>query len=69
MLIKGGRDTASKPRWIGLGVLIMALGSLVFAIPQFTVPAYRGMHEENSICHQNTSSKVIGTSFHSAIIE
>ena len=36
----GGRAGASKPRWIGLGLLVMGLGSLVWTLPHFTSPAY-----------------------------
>ena len=36
----GGRAGASKPRWIGLGLLCMGLGSLVWTLPHFTSPAY-----------------------------
>ena len=31
--------TGHKPRWLGWGVLVMALGSLVCALPHFTTPA------------------------------
>jgi solute carrier organic anion transporter family, member 4A len=37
----GGRRGASKPRWIGWGVVIMGLGSFVFALPHFLVGQYR----------------------------
>ena len=36
----GSRAGASKPRWIGLGLLCMALGSLVWTLPHFASPAY-----------------------------
>lgn len=36
----GGRASASKPRWIGWGVVLMGLGSLVFALPHFLVGRY-----------------------------
>ncbi|XP_052396129.1 solute carrier organic anion transporter family member 4A1-like isoform X2 [Carassius gibelio] len=36
--------TGHKPRWLGWGVLIMALGSLVFALPHFTTPPYQFLH-------------------------
>lgn len=31
----GGRPNASKPRWIGVGIIIMGMGSLIFAMPHF----------------------------------
>ena len=36
----GSRAGASKPRWIGLGLLCMGLGSLVWTLPHFASPAY-----------------------------
>ena len=32
----GGRPTASKPRYISAGMLMIALGSLTFMLPHFT---------------------------------
>lgn len=46
----GGRATASKPRWIGFGVLLMAVGSLVFALPHFLVGPYRAISGELDVC-------------------
>lgn len=46
--------TGHKPRWLGWGVLIMALGSLVFALPHFTTPAYQVRVSENmGLCSAN----------------
>ena len=36
----------SKPRWLGLGIVLMGLGSFVFAIPHYTTCLY--MYEEPS---------------------
>ena len=30
----------SKPRWVGLGVLIMGVGAFVFALPHYTTGLY-----------------------------
>ncbi|KAH3747199.1 solute carrier organic anion transporter family member 4A1-like isoform X1 [Dreissena polymorpha] len=30
-----------KPRYLGIGVLVMGIGSIVFSLPQFTVDAYK----------------------------
>jgi len=46
----GGRAGASKPRWLGWGVLIMGIGSLVFMIPHFAVGPYRGATHHSSTC-------------------
>jgi len=46
----GGRVGASKPRWLGWGVLIMGIGSLVFMIPHFAVGPYRGATHHSSTC-------------------
>lgn len=34
----GGRG--SKPRWIGIGLLVLALGSFIFALPHFLTDLY-----------------------------
>lgn len=37
----GGRPNASKPHWIGFGMIIMGIGSLLFSLPHFiTTPQY-----------------------------
>ena len=46
----GGRPGASKPRWLGWGVLLMGIGSLVFTIPHFAVGPYRGATHHSSTC-------------------
>jgi MFS family permease len=46
----GGRSSASKPRWIGWGVVVMGLGSLVFALPQFLVGQYRAVGDDTNVC-------------------
>nr|XP_040049616.1 solute carrier organic anion transporter family member 4A1 [Gasterosteus aculeatus aculeatus]XP_040049617.1 solute carrier organic anion transporter family member 4A1 [Gasterosteus aculeatus aculeatus]XP_040049618.1 solute carrier organic anion transporter family member 4A1 [Gasterosteus aculeatus aculeatus]XP_040049619.1 solute carrier organic anion transporter family member 4A1 [Gasterosteus aculeatus aculeatus] len=46
--------TGHKPRWLGWGVLIMASGSLVFALPHFTTPPYHaGLSERTLMCSAN----------------
>ncbi|XP_062547204.1 solute carrier organic anion transporter family member 4A1 isoform X2 [Armigeres subalbatus] len=46
----GGRLGASKPRWIGWGVVVMGLGALVFALPHFLVGQYRATNSEQNVC-------------------
>lgn len=49
--------TGHKPRWLGVGMLIMALGSLVFALPHFTTPPYNaGVSQSTGMCLRNQSS-------------
>uniref|UniRef100_A0A3Q1FD73 Solute carrier organic anion transporter family, member 4A1 n=1 Tax=Acanthochromis polyacanthus TaxID=80966 RepID=A0A3Q1FD73_9TELE len=49
--------TGHKPRWLGWGVLIMALGSLVFALPHFTSPPYQAsLPEQTGMCSANHTS-------------
>nr|XP_057941603.1 solute carrier organic anion transporter family member 4A1 [Doryrhamphus excisus]XP_057941604.1 solute carrier organic anion transporter family member 4A1 [Doryrhamphus excisus]XP_057941605.1 solute carrier organic anion transporter family member 4A1 [Doryrhamphus excisus] len=49
--------TGHKPRWLGWGVLLMALGSLVFALPHFTTPPYQvSISEQVEMCSGNRTS-------------
>lgn len=49
--------TGHKPRWLGWGVLIMALGSLMFALPHFTTPPYQvSLPEQTGMCSTNRTS-------------
>lgn len=46
-----------KPQWLGWGVLIMGLGSLVFAVPHFTTPPYQVTVQDNTdTCSANHTS-------------
>lgn len=46
-----------KPRWLGGGMLIMALGSLVFSLPHLASAPYRGgVSEQTGLCPANRSS-------------
>ncbi|CAL4120916.1 unnamed protein product, partial [Meganyctiphanes norvegica] len=36
----GSRVGSSKPRWLGMGMLFMGLGSFVFSLPHFLAPSY-----------------------------
>ncbi|XP_048097714.1 solute carrier organic anion transporter family member 4A1 isoform X2 [Alosa alosa] len=48
--------TGHKPRWLGWGVLVMALGSLVFALPHFTTPPYQvSVPERTGLCSSNVT--------------
>ncbi|GCB72409.1 solute carrier organic anion transporter family member 4A1 [Scyliorhinus torazame] len=47
-----------KPRWLGWGVLIMALGSVVFALPHFISGDYVvNVSEHIGLCHSNQSTQ------------
>ncbi|CAG0925229.1 unnamed protein product, partial [Notodromas monacha] len=48
----GGSRLAQKPQWIGIGVLVMGLGSLVFSLPHFLAPSMMSsMSETDTLCH------------------
>lgn len=56
----GGRAGSSKPRWLGLGVLLMGTGSLLFALPHFLVPNYRiAGNEAADVCTPNRTVRYI----------
>ncbi|XP_062897306.1 solute carrier organic anion transporter family member 4A1 [Mobula hypostoma] len=47
-----------KPRWLGWGVLIMGLGSLVFSLPHFFTSAYEvGLTEDSGLCNSSRSTQ------------
>ncbi|XP_059836733.1 solute carrier organic anion transporter family member 4A1 [Hypanus sabinus] len=47
-----------KPRWLGWGVLIMGLGSLVFSLPHFCTSAYEvGLTEDSGLCNNSRSTQ------------
>jgi organic anion transporter 4A len=47
----GGRGTGTKPVWIGAGLVIMGLGALLFSLPHFATPEYRGEAGEPTLCN------------------
>lgn len=51
----GGRINASKPRWIGWGVILMGLGSLTFAMPHFLVGQYRASGADSNVCMSSSN--------------
>lgn len=46
----GGRKNASKPKWIGIGMIMMGLGSIVFSLPHVFVGKYRAVNVETNVC-------------------
>ncbi|KAL7741794.1 hypothetical protein ACLKA6_000399 [Drosophila palustris] len=50
----GGRKGASKPCFIAIGLLLMALGSLIFSLPHFLVGSYRATIAEANNCDQES---------------
>lgn len=46
----GGRKNASKPRWIGIGMIMMGMGSMVFSLPHFLVDSYKATSVEANVC-------------------
>lgn len=47
----GGRVGASKPKWVGWGIVIMGLGFFTFSLPHFLVGPYRAESQsQNNVC-------------------
>ena len=44
----GGRSTSSRPVWIALGGVLLALGAFCHTLPQFILPPYQIPGESNS---------------------
>ncbi|XP_049773044.1 solute carrier organic anion transporter family member 4A1 isoform X2 [Schistocerca cancellata] len=57
----GGRAGASKPRWLGAGVALMGLGSLLFAAPHFAVGPYRGAAHRADTCAPHNATDALGS--------
>ncbi|XP_067214968.1 solute carrier organic anion transporter family member 4A1 isoform X2 [Linepithema humile] len=65
----GGRAKASKPRYIGVGVLVLGIGSLLFASPHYLAGPYRGDQQKENICQgvANVTSHSISCTDQSAV--
>ncbi|XP_030377151.1 solute carrier organic anion transporter family member 4A1 [Scaptodrosophila lebanonensis] len=50
----GGKKGASKPLFIGIGMLLMGMGSLVFSLPHFLVGSYRATIAESNVCEPDS---------------
>ncbi|XP_020290846.1 solute carrier organic anion transporter family member 4A1 isoform X6 [Pseudomyrmex gracilis] len=59
----GGRAKASKPRYIGVGVLVLGIGSMLFASPHYLAGPYRGGQQTKNTCQAaaNVSSHSISS--------
>ncbi|XP_066601024.1 solute carrier organic anion transporter family member 4A1 [Prorops nasuta] len=55
----GGRSKASKPRYIGIGVLVLGLGSLLFASPHYLAGSHRGNQQIENICRRTTNTSTL----------
>ena len=58
----GGRRLSSKPRWIGLGLLCQALGSLMWTIPHFATPIYDKSGSSEDGISSNATSQLCSSS-------
>lgn len=59
----GGCKTASKPRWLGFGVIVMGIGSLVFASPHILYGKYKNMDAVINTCNHFENSSIIQVRF------
>lgn len=57
----GGRSKASKPRYVGIGVLVLGLGSLLFASPHYLVGTYRAGDQNDNLCQRVTNNSLHAT--------
>lgn len=49
--------TGHKPKWLGWGVVVIAIGSLVFALPHFTTESYKAtMSGQTGLCSANQTA-------------
>lgn len=55
----GGRKNASKPRWIGIGMILMGLGSMVFSLPHFLVGPYRAASVDANVCLTESAANTV----------
>ncbi|KAK0087850.1 hypothetical protein PV325_013940 [Microctonus aethiopoides] len=48
----GGRAKASKPKYVGVGILVLGIGSLLFASPHYLAGPYRGDNQKENVCQR-----------------
>ena len=53
-------------RCVGLGALLLGLGSLIFAMPHFIADSYKGSINDENICH--SSSEPINNNIVSGVV-
>lgn len=51
----GGRINSSKPRWLGFGVIVMGVGSLIFASPHILYGKYKTVDINEHLCQNNST--------------
>lgn len=56
----GGRAVASKPRWLGFGVLLLGAGALCFSLPHFLVGPARAEGKAIPLCNNTTQESKSG---------
>lgn len=54
----GGRGSGSKPRWIGAGMAVMGLGSLIFSLPHLTASPPARQQEDTLFCNASRAAEV-----------
>ena len=57
----GGRHNSHKPRWMGLSLVLIGIGSLIFASPQFLFGQYNTGSLQNSTYEQCNDERNITT--------
>lgn len=60
----GGRTGASKMKWIAWGIVIMGIGSFVFAMPHYLASTYQISGSDSNLCKNHSNNSTLEVSSH-----